>query len=557
MDIESAFILLFVLATAVAIAARRARLPYTVALVSAGLVLGSLHWFPAPHLTQGLLFSVFLPGLIFEAAFHMDGRELRENWMTILGLAVPGVIASTVLVALVLTLVVGVVRFAPGFDFKHALVFGSLISATDPVAVVALFRSLGAPRRLTTLLDAESLLNDGTAIVFFTLSLSLVSGSAITTSQLGLQFFSIVGTGVAVGAVLGIGASLLMRQIDDPMIEITITTIVAYGSFVSAEALQSSGVIATVVSGILCGNIGARLGMSPSTRVASETFWEYVAFALNSIVFLLIGFEVHLSQLLRYWLPILVAYLVVTLGRALVIGIGRGLIGMTRERFPWRWSVVLTWGGLRGALPMVLALGLPESFADRQLVVSMTFGVAVLSILVHGVTMSPMLRALGIVSEPAERIAYEIQNGRIQAAAAGLGELDRMAQLHLASPRMLDALREEYRRTMASAEQEITKLDMDTRELSRQDLRRIRRRLLATERDQVMQAFAQGALGRTSQERLLADIDARALGLDAQGPPSTAQESAGKGGPAAGSAAPANGEVDRQHGDETSGPHKG
>jgi Na+:H+ antiporter len=535
MDIESAFILLFVVATAVAIAARRARLPYTVALVSTGLALGGLNWFPAPHLTQSLLFSVFLPGLIFEAAFHMDARELRENWMTILGLAVPGVIASTALVALTLTPVVTLLHLAPGFDFEHALVFGSLISATDPVAVVALFRSLGAPRRLTTLLDAESLLNDGTAIVFFTLSLSLVSGSSVTVGHLGLQFISIIGTGAALGGVIGIAASLLVRQIDDPMIEITITTIAAYGSFVSAETLQSSGVIAAVVAGILCGNVGARRGMSPSTRVASETFWEYVAFALNSVVFLLIGFEVRLSVLLRYWLPILVAYLVVTFGRALVIGIGRLLLGMSRERFPWRWSVVLTWGGLRGALPMVLALGLPQSFAYRDLVVAMTFGVAVLSILIQGVTMSPMLRWLGVVSERADRIAYEVQNGRIQAAAAALGELSRITQSHLAAPELLDSLREEYRHTMTSAEQELRTLAVDSRELSRQDLRRIRLRLLAAERDQVMRAYAQGVIGRTSQERLLADIDARTLGLDAEPEPADGADPPSQPQPAAGS----------------------
>ena len=514
MDIETAFILLFVVATAVAIAARRVRLPYTVALVCAGLALGALHWFPAPHLTKSLLFSVFLPGLIFEAAFHIDARELRENWMTILVLAVPGVIASTALVALALAPVVGLLRFAPGFDFRHALVFGALISATDPVAVVALFRTLGAPRRLVTLLDGESLLNDGTAIVFFTLTLSLLSGSAVTASQLGLQFVSIVGMGAAIGALIGIAASLLMKQIDDPMIEITVTTIAAYGSFVCAETLHSSGVIAAVLAGTLCGNVGARTGMSASTRVASATFWEYVAFALNSIVFLLIGLEVHLSVLLSYWLPILVAYLVVTLGRALVIVLGRALLGLTRERFPWRWSVVLTWGGLRGALPMVLALSLPDDLAYRQLIVSMTFGVAVLSILVHGLTMSTVLRRLGIVHEAAGRIAYEIDSGRVQAAAAALGELDRMAGLHLAAPEILSGLREEYRRVIASAEQELTKLAVDTQELYRRDLLRIRRRLLAAERDQVMRAFEQGALGRTSQEKLLADIDARTLGLE-------------------------------------------
>ncbi|HUL41993.1 MAG TPA: Na+/H+ antiporter [Burkholderiales bacterium] len=514
MDIETAFILLFVVATAVAIAARRVHLPYTVALVLAGLALGGLELFPAPQLTKNLLFSVFLPGLIFEAAFHIDFREFRDNWITILALAVPGVVASTALIAVILTPVIAALGVVPGFGWMDALVFGALISATDPVAVVGLFRNMGAPRRLTMLLDGESLLNDGTAIVFFTLSLSLLGGTSVTASQLTLQFLTIVGVGAVIGTVIGTAASLLMRQIDDPMIEITLTTIAAYGSFVTAETLHASGVIATVAAGMLCGNLGARTGMSASTRVASETFWEYVAFALNSIVFLLIGFEVQLPTLLSYWLPILVAYLVVTVGRGLVIVAGRALVGLTRERFPWRWSIVLTWGGLRGALPMVLALSLPSTFAYRELVVSMTFGVAVLSILVHGLTMSGVLKWLGIVTEPADSTAYEIRSGRVQAAAAALQELDQMSRMRLAAPETLDSLREEYRHIIESTEQELQKLAVSSKELPNRDLFRIRRHLLVAERDQVMQAFQQGTIGRKSLDRLLADIDARLLRLE-------------------------------------------
>jgi len=441
MDIETAFILLFVVATAVAIAARRLRLPYTVALVLTGLILGALKLFPAPHLTKNLLFAAFLPGLIFEAAFHIQWREFRDNLITILTLAVPGVIASTALVAFVLPIVFGAFGVTPGFGWRHALVFGALISATDPVAVVALFRSLGAPHRLTTLLDGESLLNDGTAIVFFALSLSLVAGTATTAGTLTLQFASIVGVGAGVGALIGAVASVLMRKIDDPMIEITLTTIAAYGSFVTAETLNASGVIATVGAGMLCGNLGARTGMSASTRLASESFWEYVTFALNSIVFLLIGFEVHLPTLLSYWIPILVAYLIVTVGRALVIIAGRALLGLTRERFPWCWTVVLTWGGLRGALPMVLVLSLPDTFAYRELLISMTFGIAVITILVHGITMSGLLKRLGIISEPGDRTTYEVRNGRVRSAAAALRELEHLAQTRAAAAEILDRLR--------------------------------------------------------------------------------------------------------------------
>ena len=216
--------------------------------------------------------------------------------------------------------------------------------------------------------------------------------------------------------------------------------------------------------------------------------------------------------LFSYWLPILVAYLVVTVGRGLIIVSGRALMGLTRERFPWRWSVVLTWGGLRGALPMVLVLSLPSTFAYRDLLVSMTFGVAVLSILVHGLTMSWLLTRLGIVSESADRTAYELRSGQLQAAAAAVQELDRMAQMHLAAPEILSSLRDEYRRTVESTEEEMQKLAV-SRPYSR-DLYRIRRRLLVTERDQVMRAYREGALGRKSQERLLADIDARLVRLE-------------------------------------------
>ena len=400
MSIEAAFILLFVVATGVAVAARRTRIPYTVALVLAGLVLGALQLFPAPHLTKTLLFSVILPGLVFEAAFHIDLREFRGNLITIIGLAVPGVIVSTGLVTATLTPLMISLGPSPGFDWRSALVFGALISATDPVAVVALFRNLRAPKRLTMLLDSESLLNDGTAIVFFTLSLGLLEGSVTTPSQITLQFLAIVFGGGVVGVAIGMAASVLTRKIDDPMVEITLTMIAAYGSFVSAESLHVSGVIATVAAGMLCGNFGVRGGgMSASTRIAMESFWEYVAFALNSIVFLLIGFEVHLATLLQNWIPILVAYGVVTMGRALMVCVTCGALRLTSETVPWRWAPVLTWGGLRGALPMVLVLSLPASLADRDLLISMTYGVALLSILVQGLSMSALLDRLKLTSD--------------------------------------------------------------------------------------------------------------------------------------------------------------
>jgi monovalent cation:H+ antiporter, CPA1 family len=395
---EMALILLFTAATAVAIASRRLKIPYTVALVLAGLGLGATHAIRGLHLTKELLYSVFLPGLVFEAAYHLKLSELRDNARAILALAVPGVLVAIGVTATLLMTSSGFAEVESGFGWSHALVFAALIAATDPIAVVALFKTLGAPPRLTLLVEAESLVNDGTTIVLFTIVYAAVSGGGISVATGLLEFVEVVGLGLVVGAIVGLAVSHIIGRVDDPMIEISLTTIAAYGSFVVAEELRLSGVIATVSAGMLCGNIAPR-GMSPATRVAVESFWNYVAFALNSLVFVLIGLEVHIGRLLSEWRPILVAFVAVIGGRAFVVFLATAFLRWTREAIPWRWSVVLTWGGLRGALSMVLALALDPEFPHREIIVTMTFGVVLLSIVLQGITTEPLLRVLGLTRD--------------------------------------------------------------------------------------------------------------------------------------------------------------
>ena len=514
METETILILLFVVATAVAIAVQRLAVPYTVALVFTGLGLGLLHAFQAPHLTKALLFNVFLPGLLFEAAFHIEFKQFWRNRLTIHSLALPGVVAAIALTALILTPVANGLHFVENFTWKHALVFGAIISASDPIAVVAIFKNLGVPKRLSVLLEGESLLNDGVAIVFFTLSLALVAGTVVTAGGLVFDFIKIVGIGALIGAGVGLVVSQVIRQVDDPMIEITLTTIAAYASFLAAEHFHYSGVIATVSAGMLCGNYGARVGMSPSTRIAVESFWEYVAFALNSIVFLLIGLEVDFQGLLATWQAILVAYLVVTGGRALVIFGASSLLRRTRERIPWAWSVILTWGGLRGGLPMVLVLSLPKDFPHRELLVSMTFGVVIVSILVHGLTMSPLLWWLGIVRGRQERAAYELTRGKLHAAHAALEEIDRMSHVHFTNPEVLASLRRDYEQKVERDSAALSELHMEKQELQAEESQWARRHLLLVEKGVVIDAFHRGLLSQAVQEKLLADIDAQLLRLE-------------------------------------------
>jgi len=514
MDSETILILLFVVATAVAITVQRLAIPYTVALVLTGLVLGLLHAFEAPHLTKALLFGVFLPGLLFDAAFHIEFRQFWRNRLTISALALPGVAAAIALTALILPPVANTLHFVQGFTWKHALVFGAIISATDPIAVVAIFRNLGVPKRLTMLLEGESLLNDGTAIVFFTLSVALVTGTVVTPGGFVFDFIKIVGFGGLIGVGVGLAVSQIIRRVDDPMIEITLTTIAAYGSFLVAEHFHYSGVIATVAAGMFCGNYVARAGMSPSTRIAVETFWQYIAFALNSIVFLLIGLEVNFQTLMDSWQAILVAYLVVTGGRALIVFGASALFRKTRERIPWAWSAILTWGGLRGGLPMVLVLGLPKDFPHQELLVSMTFGVVIVSILVHGLTMSPLLGWLGIVSGHREHTAYELTRGKLQAAHAALQEIGQMSHLYNTNPEVLARLRSEYEQKVERDSSTLEELRLDRQQLFDEELQRARRHLQSVEKGAVIEAFQRGLLSQATQDNLLADIDAQLLRLE-------------------------------------------
>lgn len=396
MNVETSFVLLFSIATAVAIVVRRLRVPYTVALVVVGLLLGTLHVIPAPHLTKELLFAIFLPGLIFEAAFNMNVREFRENMLAIGSLAVPGVVAAIALTGAIVTSLLVALRIDPSFDWRYGLVFGATIAATDPISVVALFRRLDVGHRLVTLIEGESLLNDGTSVVLFTLILAFAGGAATTVAGFAARFLLSVGGGALAGFLVATVTTHLTRRIDDPLIEIALTVIAAYGSFVLAEQFHVSGVISTVVAGMVCGSYGWTHGMTSATKLAVESFWDYVAFALNSIVFLLIGFELQLPVLVGSSAVIGVAYLGSLLARFGVVLLVALLVRPTRERFPKGWTTMLTWGGLRGALSMVLALALPTGFPHRDQLIAMTYGVVLLSLVLQGLTMTWAVRRLGL-----------------------------------------------------------------------------------------------------------------------------------------------------------------
>jgi CPA1 family monovalent cation:H+ antiporter len=377
--------------------------PYTVVLVIVGLAMGSFGLVTPPRLTRELLFTFFLPGLLFEAAFNLDVDAFRRIWRSAVALAVPGVIVGMFATAAIVSLLLPLVTGNPAYDWRFGLLFGALVAATDPVAVTALFKEVKAPPRLTALIESESLFNDGTGVVFLSLVLSYIMGSAPSLAALGGQFLLVAGGGVALGFVVGRGIARVIRHVDEPMFAIALTTIAAYGSFALAEELHVSGVLATVMAGMGCARNGRLAGASEPMR-AVDSFWEYVGFALNSIVFLLIGFESGVVSLFRLAPAIVIAFVAMLVARAIVVWLLALAEYKSSDRWPRGWATILTWGGLRGALSLVLALSLPEAIPGRDMMISITVGTVVLSLIVQGFTMPYLIEWLGIARPSAKTL---------------------------------------------------------------------------------------------------------------------------------------------------------
>lgn len=380
--------LLLLVAAVVAMLARRLRVPYSVGLVVAGIALAFLPFAPKVELTKGLIFTVLLPPLIFEAAFYLHWKALRRDLPVILALASVGVLLSAAVTALAM-------HFVAGWEWSSALVFGVLISATDPVSVIATFKEAGITGRLRLLVEAESLFNDGTAAVAFGIVVALAAGRTLTPLDMGANLVLVVGGGVLCGALLAGVLLLISGRTDDHLVEITFTTVAAYGSFLLAEHFHVSGVLATLTAGLMLGSLGSRGAISDKGKEAVEAFWEYAAFVANSLVFLLIGMHEAHRNFAAIWVAAAVAIAAVLLGRALAIYPTCLLFAWSGLRVSYVHQHVLFWGGLRGALALALALGLPAEMPLRDAIITITFAVVAFSLFVQGLTMTPFLRWMG------------------------------------------------------------------------------------------------------------------------------------------------------------------
>lgn len=398
-------IALLVIATIVGILSHRARLPYTVLLMLSGIALSSINLVPRIELTQELLMGVFLPALLFEAAIHFPFTELKKFAPTIATLAAPGVILTALATAFVLFIEVSTFKIEAGMGFMHYLLFGTIIAATDPIAVIALFKQLGVKRKLAIVLEGESLFNDGTAIVMYSVVLAALTSGVFSFKDGALLFVTEAIFGIFLGAIVGAFANFTMPLAKDPLISIAITTVAAYGSYIVADSMHASGVLATATAGLLLGNMGRR-GGEPASRMAVVSFWRYISFFVSSIVFLLIGLKVNLLFLLDHAELILFAFLAVLASRAISVFLPLGLLTRMGQPMTLKSATAIWWGGLRGSLSMVLVLSIPDSIAGKEALIAMTFGVVVLSVFVQGSTMGPLVRALGLVDSRSDAMSF-------------------------------------------------------------------------------------------------------------------------------------------------------
>lgn len=387
-EINLSFFWLMLLATMVAMLGRYIRIPYTIALVFTGLVVGILGLLPGVHLNPHLLFAIFLPPILFDAGININLGLLKKQWLSISVFAILGTIIST--------LVVGwAVHYCIGLPILTAMLFGAIISPTDPISVLAIFKRLRLDEKLSNLIEAESLFNDGISVVLFLILQQLLqNNSGFSVADGGITFIKTILGGAIIGLLIGTLASRITSEYDDHLLEIMLTTVVAFGAYLAAEHFHVSGVFAVVSASLVVGNYGMTRGMTPNSRMAVLSFWEYIAFAANSVVFLLVGLEESSISLGSALIPIAVAIAAVLLGRAVSIYGISALLRMAGQVIPRSWRHIQVWSGLRGALSMAMVIGLDPAMPYRNLLITMTFAVVLFSLVGQGLSIKALVQRL-------------------------------------------------------------------------------------------------------------------------------------------------------------------
>ena len=464
-SIISMILLLLFIAVVAGIIFKKIKVPFTIGLFLIGFVITAIssniaeieHLFDFVLSSEVILF-LFLPPIVFEAAFHINKRLMSETFLPIIIFAVPGVIVS----ALIIGWFVG---YATAIPLVYAMLFGALISATDPVSVIALFKSIGAPAKLTTILEGESVFNDASALVTFSLVLGIIAAGSfdIYTIAYGTEwilwsFFGGILTGIITGVLIG---SLIALSGRNAVISSVITMVVAYSSYLLADSFfKASGIIAVLTAGLIVGRL-VSIWMKKEDRKEISEFQDFSAYFANVLIFLLMGITTAnilagLSSDIELLLLIPAAVIAVFISRAVVIYILSGIMNLFKGRdyIPMKYQHALFWGGLRGAVAIALALSIREDMPYRNEIVMMTVGVVLFTVIVDGFTTKPLATKLGL-DRPSNIALYEYYSGIIHAKKAGLAILDKLEARKKVEHGIASRIRDDYYLEIEEAEKEI------------------------------------------------------------------------------------------------------
>ncbi len=512
-DLVNSFILLLLVATGVALITRRLKIPYITGLVLAGLAI-TPEWLPGKiGINPALVLNVFLPILIFESALNTDIRRLRTTFKAVALLAGPGLILATAITSVL-------IKFALDLEINAALFAGSILAITDTVSVIGAFKGVPVPSRLSTIVEGESLFNDGVALVI----LSVVSqvyfqGEFSLGSAVQQLFLAIVG-GTVVGLGLGYLCLGLFRQLYDPLSSLLLTVALSLGTFQLAQLLDVSGAVAVVVAGLVLGNIGFSQQASASTNVTLMNFWEYAGFGVNTFVFLLIGIEVDFFVIVQTLPLIVLAIAIYQMGRALSIYPLLALLRFIDRPIPLKWQHVLFLGNVKGSLSMALASSLPASLPGRDQLITLIFGTVLVSLVAQGLSLPWLVRRLKLASS--SKITQEMESLQLNliTSKAAQEELNNLYQKGVLPKAIYEEMRASYQARIASSERRLRDLynkrsqHLQAPIQESNKLLNTRRQLLLAEKDAINEALRKGILSEELVNDYLQRINRKLLQLE-------------------------------------------